>query len=86
MYGLVAQLVRAPPCHGGGRGFEPHPGRLIEKCVERVSHDFLSEHCYGLSHSGVNRSMPNQRFVIPRSQPNHSSIDQSFMNTSVQQL
>ena len=26
-YGLVAQLVRAPPCHGGGRGFEPHPGR-----------------------------------------------------------
>ena len=24
----VAQLVRAPPCHGGGRGFEPHPGRL----------------------------------------------------------
>ena len=25
--GLVAQLVRAPPCHGGGRGFEPHPGR-----------------------------------------------------------
>ena len=28
MYGPVAQLVRAPPCHGGGRGFEPHPGRL----------------------------------------------------------
>ena len=25
--GPVAQLVRAPPCHGGGRGFEPHPGR-----------------------------------------------------------
>ena len=50
----MAQLVRAPPCHGGGRGFEPHPGRLIEKCVERVSHDFLSEHCYGLLHSGVN--------------------------------
>ena len=24
----MAQLVRAPPCHGGGRGFEPHPGRL----------------------------------------------------------
>ena len=24
----MAQLVRAPPCHGGGRGFEPLPGRL----------------------------------------------------------
>ena len=27
----MAQLVRAPPCHGGGRGFEPHPGRFDEK-------------------------------------------------------
>ena len=25
----MAQLVRAPPCHGGGRGFEPLPGRLL---------------------------------------------------------
>ena len=25
--GPVAQLVRAPPCHGGGREFEPHLGR-----------------------------------------------------------
>ena len=25
----MAQLVRAPPCHGGGRGFESHSGRLF---------------------------------------------------------
>ena len=25
--GLVAQLVRAPPCHGGGRRFESDWGR-----------------------------------------------------------
>ena len=25
--GPVAQLVRAPPCHGGGREFESHLGR-----------------------------------------------------------
>ena len=25
----MAQLVRAPPCHGGGHGFEPHSGRRI---------------------------------------------------------
>ena len=24
----MAQLVRAPPCHGGGRRFDPVPGRL----------------------------------------------------------
>ncbi len=28
--GPVAQLVRAPPCHGGGRGFEPRSGRKTE--------------------------------------------------------
>ena len=27
----MAQLVRAPPCHGGGRGFESHPGRSVQK-------------------------------------------------------
>ena len=26
----MAQLVRAPPCHGGGRGFESHPGRFAK--------------------------------------------------------
>ena len=28
LYGPVAQPVRAPPCHGGGRGFDSHPGRF----------------------------------------------------------
>ena len=28
LYGPVAQLVRAPPCHGGGRGFESLLGRF----------------------------------------------------------
>jgi hypothetical protein len=27
--GLVVQLVRMPPCHGGGRGFESRPARKI---------------------------------------------------------
>ena len=29
--GPVAQLVRAPPCHGGGREFESLLGRLYRK-------------------------------------------------------
>ena len=27
----MAQLVRAPPCHGGGRRFEPDLGRFLSK-------------------------------------------------------
>ena len=29
LFGPVAQLVRAPPCHGGGHGFESRLGRFI---------------------------------------------------------
>ena len=29
-YGLVVQLVRMPPCHGGGRGFESHLSRHLD--------------------------------------------------------
>ena len=42
-FGPVVQLVRTPPCHGGGRGFESHPGRhyadlahLVERHLAKV--------------------------------------------------
>ena len=28
--GPVVQLVRMPPCHGGGRGFESRPDRKVQ--------------------------------------------------------
>ena len=44
--GPLAQLVRAPPCHGGGRGFESHSGRLQETlsvdCLIKLSWDHSS--------------------------------------------
>ena len=30
---VVAQLVRAPDCDSGGRGFEPHHPPNNEKCL-----------------------------------------------------
>ena len=35
-YGPVVQLVRMPPCHGGGRGFESHPGRHYASVAQLV--------------------------------------------------
>ena len=35
----MAQLVRAPPCHGGGRGFESHPGR----CTTEFDYGILAQ-------------------------------------------
>ena len=29
-FGPVVQLVRMPPCHGGGRGFESRPDRKLK--------------------------------------------------------
>ena len=42
IFGLVAQLVRAPPCHGGGRGFEPHPGRL-KRLLHLIAYGILAQ-------------------------------------------
>ena len=34
--GLVVQLVRMPPCHGGGHGFESRPGRQYASVAQLV--------------------------------------------------
>ena len=50
----MAQLVRAPPCHGGGRGFESHLGRLwtqVHKREYRIRRLAYS-HMRGLSSAG----------------------------------
>src|SRR5665213_839091 len=37
IFDAVAQLVRAPPCHGGGHGFEPHQRRHFESPVANAA-------------------------------------------------
>ena len=48
--GPVAQLVRAPPCHGGGRGFEPLPGRLLASIPVLMNASIFKN--WGLSSAG----------------------------------
>ena len=39
MYGPVAQLVRAPPCHGGGHEFESRLGRFRPRDCPREARE-----------------------------------------------
>ena len=39
----MAQLVRAPPCHGGGREFESHLGRLHIYDVHMYANGILAQ-------------------------------------------
>jgi hypothetical protein len=41
IFGSVVQLVRMPPCHGGGRGFESRPVRQEAKAVENPMAFFI---------------------------------------------
>ncbi len=36
IFGIVVQLVRAPPCHGGSCGFEPRQSRLTTSSFQRT--------------------------------------------------
>ena len=40
----MAQLVRAPPCHGGGREFESLLGRLLVTFSEQAINDYIWDH------------------------------------------
>ena len=44
MNGPVAQLVRAPPCHGGGREFESLLGRLLVTFSEQAINNYIWDH------------------------------------------
>ena len=43
LFGPVAQLVRAPPCHGGGRRFDPVPGRFCKMRIIASNNEIANE-------------------------------------------
>ena len=74
--GPVAQLVRAPPCHGGGRGFEPHPGR----CYHFPDDNLLEtayNYIWGLSSAGRASALQAEGH---RFEPCRSHLTNSFIS------
>ena len=72
----MAQLVRAPPCHGGGRGFEPHPGR----CYHFPDDNLLEtayNYIWGLSSAGRASALQAEGH---RFEPCRSHLTNSFIS------
>ncbi len=46
MYAGVAQLVRAPPCHGGGCGFKSRLSRTMGRRVAKAAFVFVDPHYF----------------------------------------
>src|SRR6185503_21360333 len=60
--GVLAQLVRAPPCHGGGCGFEPR--RLRGFCItQTLSTIEVDGHLFGCA---VDETRSNRSSLLRR--------------------
>src|SRR5699024_1263448 len=60
LYGPVAQLVSAPPCHGGGRGFKSCQGRGTES-LSFWTGSLSRSDCFGSVAQLVERSTENRK-------------------------
>src|SRR5699024_1215650 len=60
LYGPVAQLVSAPPCHGGGRGFKSRQGRGTGS-LSFWTGSLSRSDCFGSVAQLVERSTENRK-------------------------
>lgn len=60
--GGVAQLVRALPCHGKGRGFEPRRSRQYTHClITNVLTDYVEGWCKFLTLKNLNLNLNSEK-------------------------
>src|SRR2546421_9567392 len=71
--GALAQLVRAPPCHGGGCGFEPRRLRIVQRSS---SHDVNGKNAALMAREQIIDKIANNRVRLV-AQLRHDATNQS---------
>ena len=75
--GLVVQLVRMPPCHGGGRGFESRPDRKkLHRNVELFR--FMAVSVYVLKSASSGKHYVGMTSDLSRRLKDHNSGRSKF--------
>ena len=82
--GALAQLVRAPPCHGGGCGFEPR--RLRGFCITKSHSLGRPRFIIGIELNGISISDSSQigRIVTSRNASTKGSHGETELRPSVE--
>jgi hypothetical protein len=75
---VLAQLVRAPDCGSGGRGFEPHIPPILKKSPDSYRETFLCPHFRGDKPVPIETRCEQRELARPYREASYSTLIKKF--------